>query len=83
MIRVVLEIISAILLIIFGILFLLYLPLSISELATDAIFIGAGALIMRKAFQDYKNEIIEEQSRKNDVRKTRRGNSKRDLNTKK
>jgi len=64
MIRVILEIIASIFLLIFGILFLLYLPLSVSELATDAIFIGAGALIMRKAILDRRVEIAEKDSRK-------------------
>ena len=38
--------------IVFGLLFLLFLPTTISEISTDAIFIGAGGLIFRKAVLD-------------------------------
>jgi hypothetical protein len=62
LIRVILEVIASIFLILFGILFLFYLPVSVSELATDAIFIGAGALILRKAILDRRVEISEKQS---------------------
>jgi hypothetical protein len=62
LIRVILELIASIFLILFGVLFLLYLPLSVSELATDAIFIGAGALILRKAILDRRVELLEKQS---------------------
>jgi hypothetical protein len=56
-----LEISGGVLLIIFGFLFLAFLPITISELATDAIFIGAGILIIRKAFIDRRLAKIQEQ----------------------
>jgi hypothetical protein len=81
LIRVILEVIASIFLILFGILFLVFLPLSVSELATDAIFIGAGALIMRKAILDRRHDLLEKNASikprrkagQNDTRKRRTG----------
>ena len=69
MIRVFLEVIASVFLMIFGVLFLLYLPVSVSELATDAIFIGAGALIMRKAILDRRLELLEKNAPMKPTRK--------------
>jgi len=80
LIRVILEIIAAVFLIIFGILFLLYLPFTISELATDAIFIGAGALIMRRAFQDRRADRVRTQSSEKGVGKERPGRAQKGKN---
>jgi small neutral amino acid transporter SnatA (MarC family) len=60
LIKAVLEIIGAVILIVFGLLFLLFLPTTISEISTDAIFIGAGILFIRKALQDRNKEKIQE-----------------------
>ena len=47
--------------IIFGFLFLLYLQITFTEITTDAIFIGAGVLFIRKATIDRKQAKIQEQ----------------------
>jgi len=44
--------------IILGVLFIEYLPMNASNLATDVIFLGAGVLITRKAYQDYKKPKV-------------------------
>ncbi|HXQ91902.1 MAG TPA: hypothetical protein VN739_02775 [Nitrososphaerales archaeon] len=59
MIRVVFEIIGALILIVFGLLFLLFLPTTFSEISTDAIFIGAGVLFLRKALLDRRKKKIQ------------------------
>jgi len=46
-----LEIIGGVVLILFGILFLRYLPFNFSELVTVVVFVGGGVLIIRKAVQ--------------------------------
>jgi hypothetical protein len=69
LIRVILEVIASVFLILFGVLFLLYLPVSASELATDAIFIGAGALIMRKAILDRRHELLDKNTPMKPTRK--------------
>ena len=62
MIKAVLEIIGAVVLIVFGLLFLLFLPTTISEISTDAIFIGVGVeLFIRKALLDRNKEKIQDQ----------------------
>jgi len=61
LIKAVLEIIGAVILIVFGLLFLLFLPTTISEISTDAIFIGAGILFIRKALLDRNKEKIQDQ----------------------
>jgi hypothetical protein len=61
LIRVVFEIIGALVLIVFGLLFLLFLPTTFSEISTDAIFIGAGVLLLRKALLDRRKEKIQTQ----------------------
>jgi uncharacterized membrane protein HdeD (DUF308 family) len=61
-----LQIVGGIILIVFGILFLLYLQITFAELTTDIIFIGAGILFIRKAFVDRRQGKIEaELARKN------------------
>jgi small neutral amino acid transporter SnatA (MarC family) len=76
--RVILEIIAAAFLILFGILFLVYLPLSLSELATDAIFLGAGILILRKAIQHRKEEQeVDLKSRKKTSRQANQRNPRK------
>lgn len=50
--RTVFEISGGTLLILLGVLFMAYLGINPSELATDAIFVGAGILIIRRAFQN-------------------------------
>ena len=72
MIRVILEAVGSIFLILFGILFLLYLPLSLSEIATDGIFIGAGALFMRKAILDRRLELGRAKTERKFARKNER-----------
>ena len=64
-IRYYLEIIGGIVLIIFGILFLLYLPVTFSELATIVIFIGAGILMIRKAIVDQRQAKIQAELNRN------------------
>jgi hypothetical protein len=56
LIRIIFSIIGGVLLIVFGLLFLIYLPTSGTELATDAIFIGAGILIIRSAYLNRRRE---------------------------
>jgi len=63
LIRAILEIIGAIILIVLGLLFFLFLPTTFSEISTDAIFIGAGVLIFRKALLDRRKEKIQNQIR--------------------
>jgi len=58
LIRVVFEIIGGLILIVFGLLFLLFLPTTFSEISTDAIFIGAGVLFLRKALLDRRKEKV-------------------------
>jgi hypothetical protein len=77
MIRVILEAVGSIFLILFGVLFLLYLPLSLSEIATDAIFIGAGALFMRKAIQDRRLELARAKTDKKLARKNQRADARK------
>jgi hypothetical protein len=60
-VRFYLELIGGIILIIFGILFLRYLPITISEITTDAIFIGAGVLIIRKSILNRRVQKVQEQ----------------------
>ncbi len=55
-----LELAGGVLLIIFGILFLRYLPITISEITTDSIFIGAGVLIIRRAILSRRVGKIEQ-----------------------
>jgi len=59
LIRVVFEIIGALILIVFGLLFLLFLPSTFPEISTDAIFIGAGVLFLRKALLDRRKKKIQ------------------------
>ena len=60
--KIIFEIIGALILIVFGILFFAYLPHDFSEISTDAIFVGAGILFLRKAFTDRKNDRIRDQT---------------------
>jgi hypothetical protein len=61
MIKAILEIIGALILIVFGLLFLAFLPITFSEIATDSIFIGAGVLFLRRAILDRRKEKIQNQ----------------------
>ena len=49
-----LELASGVLLIVLGILFVIYIEANLSNIASDAIFIGAGVLMFRKGFKDRK-----------------------------
>lgn len=53
-----LELVGGFVLILFGVLFLLFLPLNFSELTTIVIFVGAGALLIRKAAQIRKDDKV-------------------------
>jgi hypothetical protein len=53
-----LELVGGLVLILFGVLFLLFLPLNFSELTTIVIFVGAGALLIRKAAQIRKDDKV-------------------------
>jgi uncharacterized membrane protein HdeD (DUF308 family) len=55
-VRFYLEIVGGIVLIIFGLLFFVYLQLNLSELVTVVVFVGGGALIIRRAFQNRATE---------------------------
>jgi hypothetical protein len=79
LIRVVLEIIGAIILIVFGLLFFLYLPTTFSEVSTDAIFIGAGALIFRKALLDRKKEKTQNQINQRKQKTTRAKTDRKEI----
>jgi hypothetical protein len=68
-VRFYLELIGGIILIIFGILFLRYLPITISEITTDAIFIGAGVLIIRKSILNRRVQKVQEQMNKKTQKK--------------
>lgn len=48
-VRFYIEIAGGVLLVVFGVLFFLFLPINFSEVTTIIIFIGAGILIIRKA----------------------------------
>jgi hypothetical protein len=67
MFRPILEGIAGVGVIILGILFIEYLQPNASNLATDVIFLGAGVLIIRRAYRDYKKPKIQPQpvSKKN------------------
>ena len=65
-----LELAGGLLLIVFGALFLRYLPLSISEIATDAIFIGAGVLMIRKSILDLREAKLEQVAGKKNNKKS-------------
>jgi hypothetical protein len=62
-----LEVAGGVVLVIFGILFFLYLPINFSEVTTIIIFIGAGILIIRKAVLDRREAKVQTaiQSKKN------------------
>ena len=55
MLKTVAKVIGAIFLIVLGILFLAYLQRAPTEVASDAIFIGAGLLLIRSAYLDGKS----------------------------
>jgi hypothetical protein len=69
-----LTIFGGIVLIVLGGLFLIYLGVSPTELATDAIFIGAGILLIRNAFlqkRKEKQEALKPQKSKGPIAKGR------------
>lgn len=69
--RTILEISGGLLLIVLGLLFIAYLGTNPSELATDVIFVGAGILIIRRAFQKRTNVVSHTQSSQKTSRKQR------------
>ena len=69
--RTIVEILGGLLLIVLGLLFVAYLGTSPSELATDVMFVGAGMLIIRRAFQRRTNVVSETRNNQKTTRKQR------------
>ena len=63
--------------IILGVLFIEYLPMNASNLATDVIFLGAGVLITRKAYQDYKKPKVLPQPQSNKTQQKKKQQAKK------
>jgi uncharacterized membrane protein YkgB len=59
MLRTIVEAVVGVLMIILGMLFLIYIPNSPVNLATDLIFLGAGVLIIKRAYDINKKQKLE------------------------
>lgn len=69
--RTIFEIIGGVSLIVLGVLFMAYLGTNPTELATDAIFVGAGVLVIKRAFQNRVRAISRPQTKPSTKRNQR------------
>ncbi|MGI0091676.1 MAG: hypothetical protein ACREBS_08205 [Nitrososphaerales archaeon] len=73
------EVAGGVAVVVLGILFIMYLPSSPLNFATDAIFLGAGGMFVRRAYLNNKKIKVQAQFSN---RRTKRQNSKQDVKKK-
>lgn len=77
MMRVILEAAVGVLMIFLGILFLIYIPNSPVNLATDLIFLGAGVLIIKRAYDMNKKQKLEALAQSKNAKKQKQTTKKK------
>ncbi|MDG6905261.1 MAG: hypothetical protein JRN20_05685 [Nitrososphaerota archaeon] len=77
MFRVIIEAAVGALMIVMGLLFLIYIPNSPTNLASDFIFLGGGALITKRAYEMNKKRKIEALAQTRNSKKQKQSQKKR------
>ena len=79
MLRTIVEAVTGVVMIVLGILFIIYIPNSPVNFATDLIFFGAGVLIIKRAYDNNKKQKLQAllESKKAKKQKPKQSTSKK------
>ncbi len=79
MLRTIVEAVTGVVMIVLGILFIIYIPNSPVNFATDLIFFGAGVLIIKRAYDNNKKQKLQAllESKKAKKQKPKQNTSKK------
>jgi uncharacterized membrane protein len=77
MLRMVVEVATGVLMMILGILFLIYIPNNPANLATDLIFMGAGVLIIKRAFESSNKRKLQALAETKNIKKQKQNTNKK------
>ena len=69
MLRTIVEAVTGVVMIVLGVLFLIYIPNSPVNFATDLIFFGAGVLIIKRAYDNNKKQRLQALSESKNIKK--------------